>query len=1457
MTVERKILSHPRYEAGPILGRGGQGVVLRVVDRENPHRELVAKIWADAASGQAIAGEFALLSRSRIPGLVRAHDLARDERTGAPFLVEDYVEGADAAEWIEGEQESNRSERLGTLLAEVGTTLAALHDVGFVHGDMKPAHVRVTAARRAMVLDLGSAVMRGHSDLTGNTGTPRDIPWAVTRGFAAPEVQAGARPSPLSDLYSLGALAWKCCTGRAPDRRQSLALRDVAPWVFPKLAEAIEHLLAPHPSDRPGGARELLRLLGSSGVPGPFTGDSRFAPLGRERTFDDLLVASSERVRYLVGPSGIGKSHLARALVTAALLRGRPARLLAFGDDHHAPLDDLLAFLRGDPSRSPFREQMSEVPLLLVLDDLHRAPLELVAALDLYRCRVDSPRMLDVIAAAREAPSGACTTELEPFDDEQMTALVRELGVSDPTTIDELLRSAVGIPGFAVAWLGRIPLTRAAVVDRVKSLSPAAVEALAAVAVAGGSLSDGIFRAVMGENSDLALGELFGGALLTRAALPHPSYALTAPHAVAELASAIGDFEIVDRVAAVVLESPSATTASLVALAHAQNPASRRTELLHRGVARAREQGLREAEMDLCFALAADASERTPDLLLRLERLTRDTGRVGLHPQVLAWLDEVGTRDAKIAPLAWRRSAEAKARAGQHTAAADLAQRAVASAVDQGDTAGEALARATLGVVALYRAEWIEAERALSRARRLMPPDYPDQEERARLEHNFGVVALYRGRAAEAREAFVRSLGMKRELGDRSGVRACLLNLGLALAKLGRLDEADGALREAVLLAEALGQTGGLAWCLAARADVEVRRKNATAAERWIAEARALGEAIPAAVRADLILLSASVRLLEGDGCLALAALDDLDARLREEDPLVDARAMVAEARAYLASVPAPRRRAARAAIRALRRARAAHLPEAEEEAASVLRAARSGRAATRAAKRYHGAMTTEAQPAAEDALWAWLRSSGGDIPVSDAGFELARLSVQQGQAERGFVALFDASGEVAVAWGADIDGLPIAEALQRLPMDELRIALRKPNAVYFRDLTTPLGAGSRLAVASGEAKLRAVVVLEHRTRHDCFDGLPAHLPTRWATLAGLLARIYREVPPHADDAVTAVGASERSALSVPRAEDSTTSFPLRKPRRSFPGILGKADSLQRALAQLDTAIDSDLPVLIVGETGTGKELFARALHEMGPRARFPFLAVNCGAVPESLFEAEFFGHARGSFTGADRARPGLLSRAERGTLLLDEVGELPPSRQASLLRAVETHKFRPVGSDEERSFHVRIVAATHRDLGRAVEEGRFRRDLLFRLNVIEIRVPPLRDREGDIAALAGHFLEKAGSSAQLSKRALEALSSYSWPGNVRELEHHMQRLAALSPDVIEREMLPREIRAAARGSQRRTAPRNPEQERREVERALASAGGNISHAAERLGVTRHGLKKRMVRLGMRKAGKR
>jgi transcriptional regulator with AAA-type ATPase domain/tetratricopeptide (TPR) repeat protein len=780
-----------------------------------------------------------------------------------------------------------------------------------------------------------------------------------------------------------------------------------------------------------------------------------------------------------------------------------------------------------------------------------------------------------------------------------------------------------------------------------------------------------------------------------------------------------------------------------------------------------------------------------------------------------------------------------------------------------------------VGLVALFRAAWERAHDALREARRLLvlQPAPDDPEEIARLEHNLGVVASYRGQAAEAIGAFERSLAAKQRLGDRAGVRASLRNLGYALTQAGRFDEAARALDEALALARSLGQAAGRAWCLSARAEVEARRGAPREAERFIAEAEALGDALPAAVRVDLCLLRAEVLAMEGDGPTALTQLRSLDPAERSEDALADARALVIEARAHLACLPAAPRRAARAAIAAIRRARAGGLPEPEAQGIAALRQARSPRDAglpARADQAHDAPMDSEHSAA----LWAWLERVGEGQPIEACAIDLALLILGQSGAERAFVALVSPAADILSAWAVDLDGLALGDAVRRVPMDALRASLTHPAPIYQRAVPTVGGQGARLAVASAEGPAgRVVLLIEHRLVPGRFDRLDEARVLRWRSLAAVLGRLAADArpaplpaasrPASAPSAPTPAASAPPPAPSTPpRSEpeppprrrspppEVTTIQPEGELRRQFPAILGSSEPLRRALARLDLAIDSELPVLIVGETGVGKELFARAVHEQGARSQAPFVAVNCAAIPDSLFEAELFGHARGSFTGADRARPGLIARAEGGTLFLDEIGELKPARQASLLRVLESRLYRPVGSDEERPARVRVVAATNVELERAVEAGAFRQDLLFRLNVLRIRVPPLRERPEDVAFLAHHFLERAGAAPAFSPAALSALQAHGWPGNVRELEHQMQRLAVLRLPRIELAHLPREIRATAPVSA--PAPRSAPDERDEVTRALDACGGNISHAAKQLGLTRHGLKKRMLRLGLR-----
>jgi two-component system response regulator HydG len=304
--------------------------------------------------------------------------------------------------------------------------------------------------------------------------------------------------------------------------------------------------------------------------------------------------------------------------------------------------------------------------------------------------------------------------------------------------------------------------------------------------------------------------------------------------------------------------------------------------------------------------------------------------------------------------------------------------------------------------------------------------------------------------------------------------------------------------------------------------------------------------------------------------------------------------------------------------------------------------------------------------------------------------------------------------------------------------------------------------------------------------------------------------------------------------------------------------LVGESVAMRKLRELVARVARSDAPVLVIGETGSGKERVARALHRLGPRPEGPFVALNCAALPEHLLESELFGHARGAFTDARSARPGLLVHANGGTLFLDEIAELPLALQPKLLRALEERCVRPVGGEEEVPFEARIVAATNRDLDAAVEEGRFREDLFFRIDVLRVEVPPLRARGSDVLLLAQHHLREC--AARLGKQVLgishgaaERLLRYDWPGNVRELVNCIERAVALTDhEQILVEDLPERIRAEGR-SHVIVASDDPSElvpleivEQRYIARVMESVGGNKTLAARILGLDRKTLYRKL-----------
>ena len=369
--------------------------------------------------------------------------------------------------------------------------------------------------------------------------------------------------------------------------------------------------------------------------------------------------------------------------------------------------------------------------------------------------------------------------------------------------------------------------------------------------------------------------------------------------------------------------------------------------------------------------------------------------------------------------------------------------------------------------------------------------------------------------------------------------------------------------------------------------------------------------------------------------------------------------------------------------------------------------------------------------------------------------------------------------------------------------------------------------------------------------------GLGADLPVAVITAYGSTENAVAALKAGAFDYVSKpVGLEQlralvKSALTLP---ERAAEAPLAGQR-----LLGESAPLREVRELIGKLARTQAPVYISGESGSGKELAARLIHENGARRDKPFVPVNCGAIPENLMESEFFGYRKGAFTGADADRDGFFQAADGGTLFLDEVADLPLAMQVKLLRAIQEKKVRKIGATQEDPVDVRIISATHRNLAEQVEAGRFRQDLFYRLNVIELRMPPLRECREDVAAIAqavlARFVAGGGAApARLSPGALEALAAHDFPGNIRELENILERAVALSgAEQIEPEDLrlerPERGEAGSTGSLPDYLDRL---EREAILQALRDTGFNRTAAAQRLGVSFRSLRYRMQRLGVR-----
>ena len=477
------------------------------------------------------------------------------------------------------------------------------------------------------------------------------------------------------------------------------------------------------------------------------------------------------------------------------------------------------------------------------------------------------------------------------------------------------------------------------------------------------------------------------------------------------------------------------------------------------------------------------------------------------------------------------------------------------------------------------------------------------------------------------------------------------------------------------------------------------------------------------------------------------------------------------------------------------------------------------------------------------------------------------------------------AAGDASVdkAGGPSADGPPV------------RVLVVDDDAAHARavaDVLEPLGCESTL-VGSGEAGVKAV-------EEGVFDVVITDLKMGRVDGLEVLTRVKEELPDAEVILLTAHGSVE-STVTAMQGEAFTVlakPFEVRQLRQvvrdasarirlvreklelsrrleerfGFEGVIGRSRAMQRVIDVLKAVAPTESTVLVTGESGTGKELVARALHQNSPRKNKPYVSLNVAALPESILESELFGHEAGAFTGATGKRIGKFEYAHGGTLFLDEVGEMPPDIQVKLLRVLEDRKITRLGSNEEVSINVRLVAATNADLKALVAQKKFREDLYYRLNVVGIHLPPLRERAGDIALLADFFLKELSgrydkTAGGFTRRAIRAMLSYGWPGNIRQLRNTVERMLVLDLDgVLDADDLPDEIAdlagpddgedarevGGADGADRLIGRPLAEVERFYVERALELTGGKREDAAKMLGIGERTLYRKIKEWGLR-----